>query len=251
MKYKAIITDLDKTLLRNDKTASEYTINILRELKKREIKIFINTARILPTAKKYFIQLDSDAMAFSNGAGIVYKDGKQERFLMNYQKGYDILRQIVNRFPDTDISVMTPDRMYTNYDTLFVKKLSEIIKFPESSIERFMVKNGGKRVYDFVLHNPENTKKYDIQLIEEKDVAITDKMANKLYAVKRILKHYQLEPIQVIGFGDDSSDIEFLKWCGVSVAVGNAKNEVKNVCTYVTSDNESDGVGRWIEKNIL
>lgn len=251
MKYKAIITDLDRTLLKDDKTVSEYTINVLHELKRQRIKFFINTERILPTAKVYFNQLDSDAMAFSNGAGIVCKDGNQERFLMDYQKGYDVLQQIVNSFPGIDISVMTPDKMYTNYKALFVEQLSEIMNFPQNPIERIMIKNGGKHVYNFILQNPANVRQYDIRLIEERDIVITDKVANKLYAMKYILKYYQLKPEQIIGFGDDSSDIDFLKQCGISVAVGNAKQEIRKVCMYVTLDNENDGVGKWIEKNVL
>lgn len=251
MEYKAIITDIDKTLLRDDKTISEYTAGVLRNVRKMGIKIFLNTVRIFPTAKKYFNEFYCDAIAFSNGAGIIYNTGEKKNFLMEYQLAHELLSEILKWFPEIDISVMTPEGMYTNYDSSFVKKLARITRFPASPVERIMIKNGGAAVYDFLLMNVKNISEYEIQLVENKDIAITDKKASKLLAMKHILKYYHLQPEQVVGFGDDKCDINFLKYCGTSVAVANAKHEVKKICTDITLENESDGVGKWLEKNLL
>jgi len=42
---KMIVTDLDRTLLRDDVTVSEYTVSVLRRLHEAGIKIVIATAR--------------------------------------------------------------------------------------------------------------------------------------------------------------------------------------------------------------
>jgi len=42
---KAIITDLDRTLLRTDKSMPEYTLNILKKCKDKGILLFAATAR--------------------------------------------------------------------------------------------------------------------------------------------------------------------------------------------------------------
>ena len=42
---KMIITDLDQTMLRNDGSISDYTKDILAECKKREILLWVATAR--------------------------------------------------------------------------------------------------------------------------------------------------------------------------------------------------------------
>jgi hydroxymethylpyrimidine pyrophosphatase-like HAD family hydrolase len=47
MKYDAIFVDLDRTLLRNDKSVSDYTISILKKCKELGIKIIVASARPL------------------------------------------------------------------------------------------------------------------------------------------------------------------------------------------------------------
>jgi len=42
---KMIITDLDNTLLRSDKTISEYTIDVLKKCQSKGIKVAFATAR--------------------------------------------------------------------------------------------------------------------------------------------------------------------------------------------------------------
>ena len=44
--------------------------------------------------------------------------------------------------------------------------------------------------------------------------------------------------------GDDINDIEMLKVAGISVVMSNASDEIKKLGTYITSDNDSDGVAK-------
>ena len=55
-----------------------------------------------------------------------------------------------------------------------------------------------------------------------------------------------VESIMVIG--DDLNDTEMFRRAGFSVAMGNARPEVKAMADWVTLDNESDGVAHAIEK---
>ena len=50
-----------------------------------------------------------------------------------------------------------------------------------------------------------------------------------------------------IAFGDDNNDIELVKAVGSGVAMGNATEKLKEVAGYVTSTNEDNGVGRFLE----
>ena len=52
-KWKAIILDLDGTLLHSDGSVSEYTLKTLQECKKRGIVIAVATARFWFKAEKY------------------------------------------------------------------------------------------------------------------------------------------------------------------------------------------------------
>ena len=68
-----IVTDLDDTLLRTDKTISEYTTSILRRCSERGIKVAFATARGHP---ENVIPVDCfDGRIMCNGA-VVIADGK-------------------------------------------------------------------------------------------------------------------------------------------------------------------------------
>ena len=54
-----------------------------------------------------------------------------------------------------------------------------------------------------------------------------------------------------IAVGDSVNDIDVMKAAGISVAMGNATDEVKAIATYVTDACKDDGVAKILEKLIL
>lgn len=50
---KMVVTDLDGTLLRNDKTISDYTENVLAELKEQGILFVVATARPIRSVNEW------------------------------------------------------------------------------------------------------------------------------------------------------------------------------------------------------
>lgn len=56
---------------------------------------------------------------------------------------------------------------------------------------------------------------------------------------------------KLIVFGDDFSDIEMFENSGTSVAMGNAILELKQIATYVTEDNNQNGIANFIHKFII
>ena len=55
MNNKMIVTDLDDTLLRRDKTISEYTASVFYRCRKADIKIIYATARPVRAVGKWLI----------------------------------------------------------------------------------------------------------------------------------------------------------------------------------------------------
>ena len=65
---KAIVVDLDNTLLHTDKSLSDHTVAVLKKCKERGIKCMVATARPYRTATSYFERVGFDAITVSNGA---------------------------------------------------------------------------------------------------------------------------------------------------------------------------------------
>ena len=69
---KAVFTDLDRTLLKNNGTFSEINLNAMKVLAENRIKLIIATGRNILSAKEVLTDINHfDYLMFSSGAGII------------------------------------------------------------------------------------------------------------------------------------------------------------------------------------
>ncbi len=73
----------------------------------------------------------------------------------------------------------------------------------------------------------------------------------KIKAYKKLIRELKLKDEQVCFIGDDIPDIEVLRVVGVSVAVPNAVNEVKQIVDHVTKREGGQGAVREVVELIL
>ena len=60
-----------------------------------------------------------------------------------------------------------------------------------------------------------------------------------------------IDPENVLAIGDGENDLEMLELAGVSVAMGNGKEVVKQNAMYVTISNDADGFAKAIEELVI
>ena len=77
--------------------------------------------------------------------------------------------------------------------------------------------------------------------------SIIDQAACKRSAYNYLLDYYQVQPENVISFGDAQSDMAFISMAGVGVAMGNASAAVKAVADIVTAPVWDDGVAQVLD----
>ena len=71
MDIKMIVTDLDGTLLKDDKSISTYTENVIKQLSNRGILFVVATARPIRAVKTFLPRINYDAAIFHNGAVVM------------------------------------------------------------------------------------------------------------------------------------------------------------------------------------
>lgn len=71
---------------------------------------------------------------------------------------------------------------------------------------------------------------------------ITNVEADKGKALVEMARHEGFTIDEAIAFGDGGNDISIIKMAGIGVAMGNAREEVKAVADYTTTDIDNDGV---------
>jgi Cof subfamily protein (haloacid dehalogenase superfamily) len=80
---------------------------------------------------------------------------------------------------------------------------------------------------------------------------ITHPTANKGVVVDRMSHYYQIPLEQIATVGDQANDVLMFRRSGLSIAMGNASEEVRQQATYVTASNEDEGFAQAVEKFIL
>ena len=247
---KAIITDLDRTLLHTDKTLSAYTVAILQKCRDQDIAVMAATARPQRSMQDYDDLLHFQAITTMNGVRIILPDRILENGIA-HASAKQILSQI-STIPDVLISLETADGLFANAE------------IPEWNAKFF----------PYLPSLPSHNTLYKILISSKKDIpfekignALTDdtyytvadghlvqimsKKATKWSGIQSMLQFFGISPDDAVYFGDDQDDIQPIQMCGTGVAVSNAIPAVIRAANNITSSNDQDGVARYIEEHIL
>ena len=80
---------------------------------------------------------------------------------------------------------------------------------------------------------------------------VTHPSANKGVVVERLSRYFKIPLAQIATIGDQPNDLLMFWLSGVSIAMGNASEEVQRQATYVTASNEEEGFAEAIDRFIL
>jgi len=80
---------------------------------------------------------------------------------------------------------------------------------------------------------------------------VTHPTANKGVVVERLSRYFRIPLARIATIGDQQNDALMFWLSGVSIAMGNASEEVQRQATYVTSSNEEEGFAEAIERFVL
>lgn len=248
---KAIITDLDRTLLRTDKSVSEKTVQVFKKLQENGIKVMFATARPRRAITQYEELLHPDSVATLNGARTFINNSSID-YSIPYESAKKMLKDFL-QIPGCTISMETSRGIYANVD---IPEWAPIVTdcFPE-------IPDGCGSVFKILVSNEKVDLNEHINSIITEDsyfsvavgtlFQIMSKTATKLNGVKAMLEAFEIGPEDAVYFGDDNDDIESLKWCGIGVTVKNAIPQASSVAKDFTASNDEDGVALWIEKSGL
>ncbi len=247
---RAIITDLDRTLLRTDKTISEYTLAIMRKCHDRGIAVMSATARAERSILQYHKQIGFDAITTMNGARIILPNAVLENGISHLSGKYILSKLVI--MPDTLISVETSDGIYSNV---------EIPEWNSTCYNGFPNLPTQGTLYKILVSGKSDTLYRQVESILTDDtyytvangdlVQIMSKNATKWNGICAMLEALHISKAETVYFGDDNDDIEPIQMCGTGVAVANAIAAAINEADYVAGSNDGDGVAHFIEANIL
>ena len=246
---KAAFFDIDGTLV-SFKThqVPPSSIKALSILREKGIKTFIATGRH-KLAINNLGTLRFDGYVTMNGSYCindksepVYKHKIPESNIMAV---LDYIEQ-EESFPCIFVG---EDRMMLNYNNARVEEILDLLDFPRQPIGNlrdFPADDVYQLVAFFEKHQEDRIMKSMPECESTRwSPLFTDVIprgGSKSVGIDKILESYGIRLDETMAFGDGGNDITMLKHVGISVAMGNAEDDVKQVAKYVTDSVDDDGI---------
>lgn len=268
---KAVVCDLDATLLGPDKLISKGNMEAIREAQKKGILVSICSGRISTQLKAYIKEMKIEGPVITTNGGLLL-DGKTGDRIWGQPIEQSDVVSICDycmkigvhfcAFTEED-SYFTHDnpriKNFELYNSIASKSGMEPVKLIEidSSAE---IKGSSYKVLLFDT-DPDRlnlAREYistlsgiHFTIAEARTIDIMHKGVNKGDGVRRLCAAMGITTEQVAAFGDFDNDIDMMRAAGMPIAMGNACDLLKEYCVYVTDDFREDGVGKAIRRFML
>ncbi len=268
---KLIAIDMDGTLLNSNKEIPAENVTALHRAVEQDVKIVICTGRPKSGVVPLFDQLNLDGeeeYAILDNGCTIYQ-AKDWSLLSHQSLSKDdmaLLAAAAQDYSDISVTYFDSDHYYilgedvpelVTYDAglVFTTPTPTTIEQVQNSpipifqgmfmgkapaLDHFQAEQGDKLSQHF------STVRSQSYIYEAMPKGTT-----KASALAKLAQHLGLQADEVMAIGDAANDLEMLAFAGVSVAMGNASDEVKAVCDHVTATNDEAGVARAIEELVL
>lgn len=251
---KLIACDLDRTLLRDDKSLSPYTRSVLKRCRERGILFFAATARPPRALEQWIKNLSYDGALCHNGGVTVFQDKIIWEQGIEPDMALELLQRLQREFPDATISAEIGGELYANFDpgTIWngiAYHFTDFSSLPNKPAEKLLIGYHSPEQVDAVMACL--PKSLYCQVSDDKIIMIQPKGVEKGAALKGICETLEIPLAQTVAFGDDWNDISLLSAAGIGVAVENALPEVKAAADEICASNEEDGPAHWLEQHLL
>lgn len=255
-----ICTDLDGTLLRNDKSISHENSEAIEYFKANGGLFTFATGRMhYYSADSYNKVMPNAPVSCMNG-GCIY-DFVQGKHL--WKSGIDkevsgLIEYVDKSFPDVGIQVNTFENAYFCKDNDSMVWFRKVTGLKNLQADYKDIKDQWAKII-FAHHSEEMllemlsglkehplAESYDFVHSEKRLMEIMPKGINKGVAIHKFSELLGIDKKNIVAIGDFENDVEMIKEAGVGVAVANACPGAKEVADIVTVSNEEHAIAKII-----
>lgn len=255
-----ICTDLDGTLLRNDKTISRENSEAIEYFKAEGGKFTFVTGRMPYFAHKAHEMVKPNApIGCANGGGVYdFETGEYVYEVHFPREGLDLVEYAEKNVPGIGISVYTFERIYFSAENEAmahfravtgvenaVKPYREIyeplakVVFGDTDLEKL------KKLEALLRAHP-MADNFEFVSSEKILFEILPKGVNKGSVLPKLTAHLGLDMKNTVAIGDYYNDIPMIRAARYGVAVANACDAAKEAANYITVSNEEHAIAEII-----
>ncbi|HEX8632086.1 MAG TPA: HAD family hydrolase [Catenuloplanes sp.] len=259
---KLVATDLDGTLLRDDRRVSARTADTLARLIDEGTAVALVTGRPVRWLAQVYEQLRSPVPAVCANGAVVY-DPVRDEVLRAAPLDPELLGEVARRLraeiPGVLLAVEVENGRSLHHDHDWPRRwdaedtevrsvtVEELTSAPAVKLLARAAEQDSDVFVEIVTRSlgglAEATHSSYSGLVEISAAGVT-KAAGLAWLCERL----GVQAAQVLAFGDMPNDVPMLAWAGRAVAVDNAHPAVRAVVDDVTLSNEEDGVAVYLDK---
>ena len=266
---KYIFTDLDGTLLNDEKKVCKENIDAIEEALLKGHKVTVATGRPLPAAiigaKRAGLYRDGCYIMCYDG-GMIY-DCTKEQIIYEANLEMEDIEALFKSADEAGIHVQA----YDDGKVICEKEDEEVLFYCKNgqmeyelrhnipntlskpSLKVLLISFDNKKLVDFRASHPEfeNERMHSIFSCLEY-LEYMPRCVSKGDGIIRMSELLGFDIKDSIGIGDERNDLSMIEKAGLGVAVRNAVDEAKSIADYITEkDNNEGGVAEVIRKFVL
>lgn len=280
---KLIATDLDGTLLNEMGEVSAKNAAAIRRAMENNIEVVVATGRSYETANRQLQAVDLQLPIISLNGAIVYTTNKKVVSSIPMDKAIAQKVQSACQQQNIYFEIYANNGVYSNSKEYFMDVMIDIAKTANPTISQEEIRKRVDERFDdenvqfitdynplfadpdFAVYkmlafssNKEKLAAINKQFIGESGLTVTSSGntnlefnhpdAQKGIALKQFAESRGIDLKDVMAFGDNFNDLSMLTIVGYSIAMGNAEDEIKKQCKFITKNNTEHGVAYAIEE---
>lgn len=246
--------DIDGTLIYSDRRyPSEALLRIVSEAQENGHRFFINTARSYGNVNPELFPIDRfDGLCSGCGTCITYGGKMIYKNVLAPEKALRVAELLMNAKPDIKFVLEGIEALYPTFTNPWnptavypfntVAELRE--NFPNMEIQKFATYGGDLLTQE--LAKP-LTEDFDVYF-HPHYTEIVPTGYSKGKAAEIVEKLLDVPHEATVSVGDSHNDISMFRSCAISIAMGNATDEVKKEASTVTESVADDGAAKAIAR---
>ena len=260
---RLLLSDVDGTLVRMDKSLSPRSIEAVHALHEAGIHFAVTSGRP-PRGMSMLVEplsLRTPLAAFNGGLVVEPELGVlEERTIRN-----DLVGPTIELFESFELSVWVyrgADWLVLDPDGPHVEREAHTVQFEPTKVESFDEVDGVAKIvgvsddYDAVAAAADAMRgAYGADVSASRSqpyyLDVTHPDANKGGVVRYLSARYEIAAGEIATIGDGRNDVLMFAQSGLSIAMGNADADVQCAAQHVTSANDDDGFAHAVERFIL
>lgn len=265
MKYRLLASDIDGTLLNDQKEISRATIEAINKLHQSNIVFVLATGRSPLGIEKITKYFDFEIPCICYNGALVLNSLTGDIIFEQKIKTIDAI-QIIN-FLDShnyNFVVWIDKQIYAsslNDDVItYANKyqttphiVSDYTTVASRGIHKILVASENSKVIDKLQSQLDKQSFVELDYYPSSPnyLEIVSSKASKGIGLMHISKRFNIHHDEIIVIGDSFNDISMFEYAGLSIAMKNAPDKVKEKAHELSDDNNNDGVRKVIEKHFL